>query len=68
MYFSNTETCNTRKFSFVLITPPENIYTYFRKLLKGVTRNTQIGIISNRQKTDYNFDDHHLEPLGEIIL
>ena len=36
--------------------PPENIYEYFRKALKGVARNTWYVNISKDKKTQYNLD------------
>ena len=36
--------------------PPENIYEYFRKALKGVARHTWYVNISKDKKTQYNLD------------
>ena len=47
---------------------PDNIYWYFRNILKVLSRNTRYGIIINRQNTQDNFEAHHLEYFRAIFF
>ena len=47
---------------------PENMYEYFRKLLRLVTRDTWYCIITHVHKTREHFDGRHIEALGGKIF
>ena len=47
---------------------PDNIYKYFRKLLKGLPRNTWDLIIANGKKTEVNFESNNLEYRRESLF
>ena len=43
------------------IYPPDSLYGYFRKILKGVLGNTWDSIIDNGQMNQYNLEERNLE-------